>query len=512
MMHSFGLRAILCCLAALAAFSCDTASPDHAADASALTGVLTPRGRPLVSIAPKPSKALQALSRDIVTRASGRSAASKSPRAHLYSSLVGEIVQSRGLPRYQLSRLLSDLVRPQSTACQGTSCARVFGLKETEVETFLDQTYDQAIKNPRLATPQHADARAYLLASLGRLDDAKFNAEFERYVPQLTGDKNPTLGTCSVPAVAAYGAPAPGTPSSTSGPHRTIDYRHNRPKPFQGATGACHVYSMISMIDHSHHTDLQGIGTIDPHRTFLDYWAASLGGNLENAYDREHRFLRQLAEHRKAVVEKDIKAGIAPDMAHDRWRYRAGRHLLMYGQGGHAITDFLRFRLWGGVMQDSSIPPLSLGELESLSLELGNARLDVVDALMESDLTENEIDVILRKPLEKIFHLAKDNQRFRRPLKDDLGHYTMDKVLFDQDHREESAKKFFKSLETYGALGISRNNHATTVVAFDKDKKVFYVADSADRFAKDYTPISETALFGSLKAYYVLKQTSSPDN
>jgi hypothetical protein len=320
------------------------------------------------------------------------------------------------------------------------------------------------------------------------------------------------MGTCGVPASVAYGAAASGAPSPTSGHHRTIDFRHDRPKPFQGATGACHVFSMISMIDHSHHADLQQIGTIDPNRTFLDYWAASLGGSVEDALDRELRYLRQLTGSLKAGAERDTKAGVPAAMAHEKWRYRAARHVLMYGQGGHAITDFLRFRLWGAVMQDSSIPPLSLGELERLSLEVGDARMEVVDALMESDLTEYQIYLIMRKPLEKVFQLAKDNRRFRRPLENKLGHYTLDKVLFDQAHNQESAKKFFQALETYGPLGISRNSHATTVVAYDKDKRVFYVADSADRFAKDYTPISEAALLSNLKAYYVLKQTTSPDN
>lgn len=476
--------------------------------------MVTPRLGTLVSISPKPPKALQALGKNLATRAASRAAAGKSPQSTLQTSLVREIVGQQGLPRDQLTQILTDLVRPQSTACNGASCGRIFNLKMSDIEGFLDQTYEQTARSHTLTSVENADDRGYLLGSLGRLDDPQVQTDLEKYLPHLSGDKNPTNGTCLVPASVAYPTPPSEGRAGPSQPGhpRSIDYRNNRPKPFQGTTGSCHIFSMISMIHHSHRPDLEKIGIIDPNRTFLDYWASSLGGNLGSAFERELSYLRGLAAFRKDFVEKETKAGLLPVMAHDKWRYRAQRPLLMYAQGGHAITDFLRFRLWGVVVEDKSTPTLSIAQLERLAADLGNARMQVVDALMEADLLDHEIYAILKKPLEQVFNLARENLRWRTPLKDELGHYTMEKVIFDRGAADESARKFFAALEKYGPLGISRNSHATTVVAYDRESRVFHVADSADRFARDYSTIHESDLFSNLTAYYVMKQTTSPDN
>jgi hypothetical protein len=508
------LSAIPWFFTAWALVSCHSPSTSGQTDDSDLAGVVNARFGALVSISPKPPKALQSLGKNLASRAASQPIAGKSPRSILQSSLVREIVAHKGLPRDQLAEVLHELVKPQSTACSGATCGRIFNIKESEIESFLDQIYEQTARSRSLTSPQNAEERGYLLGSLGRLDDPQVKAAQEKSLPQLSGDKNPTTGTCSVPANVAYPTSASESSSGPSGPGhpRSIDYRNNRPKPFQGATGSCHIFSMISMIHHSHRTDLEKISMIDPNRTFLDYWAASLGGDLASAFERELSYLRGLAEFRKEFVERETKAGLLPVMAHDKWRYRAQRPLLMYAQGGHAITDFLRFRLWGVVLEDKSIPGISLSQLERLAADLGKARMQVVDALMEADLIDHEIYAIMKKPLEQVFDLAKDNLRLRTPLKSELGHYTMEKVIFDRGAADESARKFFAALEKYGPLGISRNSHATTVVAYDRETRAFHVADSADRFARDYTTIRESDLFSSLNAYYVMKQTTSPDN
>lgn len=508
------LSSIAWILAACVLISCQNPSTSGKTDDSDLAAMVNPRLGNLVSISPKPPKALQALGKNLATRAASQPAAGKSTRSILQTSLAREIVGHKGLPRDQLTHILTDLVQPQSTACNGASCGRIFNLKMSDIEGFLDQTYEQTARSRSLTSPQNADERGYLLGSLGRLDDPQVTADLEKYVPHLSGDKNPTTGTCLVPANVAYPTPAPEGRAGPSGPAhpRSIDYRNHRPKPFQGATGSCHIFSMISMIQHSYRPDLEKIGVIDPNRTFLDYWASSLGGDLGNAFARELSFLRGLAAFRKDFVERETKAGLLPVMAHDKWRYRVQRPIMMYAQGGHAITDFLRFRLWGVVLEDKSSPTISIAHLERLAADLGKARMQVVDALMEADLLDHEIYAIMKKPLEQVFDLAKDNLRRRTPLKTELGHYTMEKVMFDHGAADESARKFFNALEKYGALGISRNSHATTVVAYDRESRVFHVADSADRFARDYTTIRESDLFSNLTAYYVMKQTTSPDN
>jgi hypothetical protein len=512
--RNFFLKSIALILPIFTLLSCGWhLHPQDRAQAD-LSGVLTPRLAPLVSISPKPPKTLQALGKNLATRAASQPAAGKSPQSILQTALVHEIVDHKGLPRDQLTHILTDLVRPQNTACNGVSCGRIFNLKVSEIDGFLDQTYEQTSRSRSLTDPQNADERGYLLGSLGRLDDLHVKADLEKYLPYLSGDKSPTTGTCLEPASVAYPTPASEGRAGPSQPMhpRSIDYRNNRPKPFQGGTGSCHIFSMVSMIHHSHRPDLEKIGIIDPNRTFLDYWASSLGGDLGSAFERELSYLRGMATFRKDFVERETKAGLLPEMAHDKWRYRAQRPLLMYGQGGHAITDFLRFRLWGVVLEDKTTPTLSTSQLERLGADLAKARMQVVDALMEADLLDQEIYAIMKKPLEQVFDLAKENLRWRTPLKAELGHYTMEKVIFDRGAADESARKFFAALEKYGPLGISRNSHATTVVAYDRESRIFHVADSADRFGRDYTTISESALFSNLNAYYVMKQTTSPDN
>lgn len=94
------------------------------------------------------------------------STTSLTPRTLLRQSLYSGIMAHNGVPRRQIAPALKALVDPSSSACGGASCARVFGLKPREVEAYLDECYDVASRDKRLAQPQNEGARRTILSSL----------------------------------------------------------------------------------------------------------------------------------------------------------------------------------------------------------------------------------------------------------------------------------------------------------------------------------------------------------
>jgi hypothetical protein len=116
----------------------------------------------------KSSVEMKALGRSLATKAVTRVkfTSSKGIKPQFKASLLGEIRDAGGIPRYQQKEILENLLDPHSEACAGASCGRVLDMKRDDVDAFLDETY-QDVKNSKvLMKPELNSTRLMLLGSL----------------------------------------------------------------------------------------------------------------------------------------------------------------------------------------------------------------------------------------------------------------------------------------------------------------------------------------------------------
>jgi hypothetical protein len=116
----------------------------------------------------KSSVELKAVARGLTTRTASKVkfTTSKSIKPQFKASLLGEIRDVGGIPRHQQKEMLETLLDPQSEACGGASCARILGIKQDEVDAFLDETYEDVKKSKALLKPELNSTRLLLLGSL----------------------------------------------------------------------------------------------------------------------------------------------------------------------------------------------------------------------------------------------------------------------------------------------------------------------------------------------------------
>jgi hypothetical protein len=489
------------------------------ADGSALSGFSSSGFGKIVTVSPKPRSILGNISKSLLHRSTGKTFATNptvSTKASLRGALFSEIIAQKGITREQISQVLKEVLDTSGNPCNGVSCAQIFGVRRDQIDEFIDESYTLTLQSRALAEAANTERRAYLIASLQRQYDETFETQLARFMSRDSGQNNASAGTCMISTQSAYpqnsaSEKITATLSKVS-PNQTIDYRNTSTKNFQGATGACHLFSTLAIFEHSPDPDLENLRNIDIQRSFIDYWADNLGGNIEKALSSEVVYLKEMANFRSQFVEAQIQQGLSESAAHEKWRYRAYPNITMFAQGGYAITNFMRFKTFGVILKDAKIPHLSVNEIESLASEIAQSRMKVIDTLMDKSIPEHEIMEMLRPGLKKIFKIAEDNRHHPRHRAPELDRYTMEKVNFDSSQNPEDIKKFFDTLRKHGPVGISRKGHATSVVAFDAEKHVFYVRDSADRFRMDYTPINEQSMFEHLKAYYVMKRVSFSDD
>ena len=93
-------------------------------------------------------------------------------QSSLKSSLVDAIVQVGGLPRWQLTQVLNELVGATSRICGGLSCSRVFSLEVNDIDNFLDRLHKEVQASSALKSSANAEKRKILLGSLQREEKA----------------------------------------------------------------------------------------------------------------------------------------------------------------------------------------------------------------------------------------------------------------------------------------------------------------------------------------------------
>ena len=91
----------------------------------------------------------------------------KALQSHLRMELLTELRTAGGIPRTQLTEMLTALVGDGST-CGGANCSRVFGIHGNEVDQFLDDTLAEVKSSAALKKPEMAPLRVVLLGSLRR--------------------------------------------------------------------------------------------------------------------------------------------------------------------------------------------------------------------------------------------------------------------------------------------------------------------------------------------------------
>lgn len=94
-----------------------------------------------------------------------------SAREGLEHTLYGAILEVKGIPRHQVRAALSDMVSPQSIACDGNSCSRIFELETHEIDDFLDSLLKKTEVSKTLTSSSHVETKAILIASLTRGQD-----------------------------------------------------------------------------------------------------------------------------------------------------------------------------------------------------------------------------------------------------------------------------------------------------------------------------------------------------
>lgn len=147
----------------------------------------------LAKIEPKNLKTLLRTSNNIDQRFKLGVASSNQLPAKFYLKkvLAEAVTEADGIPRWQIRHILSSLLRDSKHTCGGVSCSKVFGIKESEIEPFLDEidTDLTDFKNSGKVSREKSHIHERLIAS--------FNRDYNPY----QGDKSDQTVTFENPLV-----------------------------------------------------------------------------------------------------------------------------------------------------------------------------------------------------------------------------------------------------------------------------------------------------------------------
>ena len=126
------------------------------------TAIVKPR------IRPRDADTLLNISKRIVTATDPVKFSPLVAKQNIEKTLLSSILDAEGLPRSQIKDIFMKLLDPSSTACGGASCARVFGIRQSEVDDLLDNLRTQVEKSASLNQEANLRSRNILLDSLER--------------------------------------------------------------------------------------------------------------------------------------------------------------------------------------------------------------------------------------------------------------------------------------------------------------------------------------------------------
>lgn len=125
----------------------------------------TPAPRPISS--GQLRSAAKSLAQRIASQvAKGELNSSGAVRGKFMEMVFLQIVSEGGMPRWQVRSLIANMIDDDRALCGGASCAKVFGVKQSEIEDYLDEMLDVVRKDPRLKDKDHQKTFQTLVASL----------------------------------------------------------------------------------------------------------------------------------------------------------------------------------------------------------------------------------------------------------------------------------------------------------------------------------------------------------
>ena len=436
-------------------------------------------------------------------------AMSNAAKSEFQAAVFREVIKNRGVLSDQLHDALRTIL--VSNDCDGASCARIFGIKPSQVDGVMDEMLQKAEQSEALKAPESASDRQAVFSSLQRLKPDQKLARIREWFQSLKKSKSSSEGTCLVPAVTAFGTrsngPFPEYAPSTQN-LQGIDYRN--PKidvKSQRSTNTCHTFAMTSLLAHSPQKELAKAKELDVERTVVAIWLAQLGRDVDSALSDEMEFLEKLYRIHQTALQK------VPTIK----RENAKRILLiesflaakLYKQGGNSLDNFQYLQRFGGVSQNPKIPSLDFKKVEDLTVELSLARHNYLFKCLndKTQVTREGVEEALREPLAKIFDFAKASHINPDPaVAKELRRFEHIRIDVDKSDVSKTVAQITADLKAHGPLYISANGHATTLVGYEKDRQVFWITDSRDKHGRPYIQLAEEDLVRTIKTYSFIKK------
>jgi hypothetical protein len=291
-----------------------------------------------------------------------------------------------------------------------------------------------------------------------------------------------------------------------------MDFRQNSPKKFQGKVGACHVFATAELLNHTRFPEIKISKQIDIERTFLEIWARTLGSSLDEAVDLELESLQHLSKVRREHMARGDREGASKTKSFNSFVKESSYFFWLYKQAGTAEFDFDHIQKLGAPLVHQRVNPITIDDLEKMGESIALARLRIMEAetFGENLALSRESRVnMLREAFKPIFQLAQESMKWDRSLiKKELQQFKLESRDFDSSRPSESIASFLTELRSKGPLYIVGNQHATVVVGFEPQKKVFWIRDSDDPLSRDYVTLYADELFNSLKSYYFISRAA----
>lgn len=446
--------------------------------------------------------------RHLVEKAGLGMAHNTSAKTILREELIRAVEKNAGVSPDSVHRTLRMLVDDDANLCAGTSCARILGFGKKDVNRLMDEAAHAVEISPTLAKPEQKERKTRILASFtSRLREAA-TQKIVSFLPLRKGLPAAFEGTCAVSTEVSFGLRSKANPfflpSSWLRDKKTIDFRTKNPKSFQGNTGACHVFAFAEMLKGAPIPEVSHLKNLDVERTFVEIWARSLGRNLEEALIKEVETITGRGQRVREHVAEAKAQGQTAEQAYAPWNEHLPYAWRMGDQEGNAVVDFEHIFLYGAVLKDSGLPRITIQQVESLTDDLMNARLDLIRrmALQGEALDKTAVARAMVAPMRALFKVAEEATAAHRAVaREEISKLTYRATVFDRTRLSQSIEQFMSDFARTGPLYIHRESHATAVVAYDAKAKLFYIRDSSDPKKRAYTPVDYDEFFNYLTGY-----------
>jgi hypothetical protein len=111
--------------------------------------------------------AAKSLAKRITTQVATRELTSPATvRGKFMETVFLQIISEGGMPRWQVRSLIANIIDDDRALCGGAACGKVFGIRQNEIEDYLDEMLSVVQKDPRLRDKDHQKTFQTLVASL----------------------------------------------------------------------------------------------------------------------------------------------------------------------------------------------------------------------------------------------------------------------------------------------------------------------------------------------------------